>query len=456
MIYRVMLVLGLLLVGSFAAGAQDAEIRTVYVGPVLVDCVGVAPQQCLQVKDSADGAYELFYSGIEGFDFQPGYVYELRVAVTPVENPPADAPNETWSLVEVVSMTRALEGTLWQLVTFPDADGETVNALTGATTLELDGSGRFGGNAGCNSYGGSYTLDGTALELGDAVSTLMACLDEALMMQETQFLGNLANVASYAIVDDQLQLLDSNGTALMTFDAVEHTPLAGTNWVMTWYNDGSGGLVSALEGVEVTALFDAAEGRLSGSAGCNSYSATYTAGSGSISIGPAISTRMACPQPEGVMAQEAAYLGALAGAAAYQIAGDVLELRGADGAVVARYQAQTSIVGTTWWWQSYSSADGVAEAVPNPENYALTFNADGTISLRADCNQGTAAYTLNGSEIRITPGVMTLVACPPESLSDAFLAHLAAVTTAEHMGASLLLSPGANGEVLYFVAASGG
>jgi hypothetical protein len=111
----------------------------------------------------------------------------------------------------------------------------------------------------------------------------------------------------------------------------------------------------------------------------------------------------------------------LEGAASYTIRGDVLELMNVDGSVLASYQAQVDIVGTTWWWQSYSTADGESTAVPNPENY-----------------------------------VMTLVACPPESLSDAFLAHLAVVTTVDRMGESLLLSPGANGETLYFVAASGG
>ena len=75
--------------------------------------------------------------------------------------------------------------------------------------------------------------------------------------------------------------------------------------------------------------------------------------------------------------------------------------------------------------------------------------------LRAYVATGTqpASYTLNDSEISIELGVMTLAACAPDSLSDAFLAHLGTITTVERMGESLLLSPGANGEVLYFVAA---
>ena len=85
--------------------APDAEIVTLYVGPEKVDCVGVAPQECLLVRDSPDDEYEFFYSQINGFDYEPGYEYELLVQKTPVENPPADASSIEWTLIEVVSKT---------------------------------------------------------------------------------------------------------------------------------------------------------------------------------------------------------------------------------------------------------------------------------------------------------------------------------------------------------------
>ena len=67
----------------------DVEIVTLYVGPEKVDCVGVAPQQCLQVRYSPDDEYELL------------------VEKTPVENPPADASSIEWTLVDVVSQNLA-------------------------------------------------------------------------------------------------------------------------------------------------------------------------------------------------------------------------------------------------------------------------------------------------------------------------------------------------------------
>ena len=47
------------------------------------------------------GVY-LFYSQIEGFEYEEGYTYELLVQVDPVENPPADASSLNYTLMEIV------------------------------------------------------------------------------------------------------------------------------------------------------------------------------------------------------------------------------------------------------------------------------------------------------------------------------------------------------------------
>ena len=68
--------------------------KTLFVGPTLVDCEGVAPQKCMLVMDNPDAGYQLFYGNIEGFDFEEGFEYELIVRVEEVENPPADASSK--------------------------------------------------------------------------------------------------------------------------------------------------------------------------------------------------------------------------------------------------------------------------------------------------------------------------------------------------------------------------
>ena len=77
---------------------------------------------------------------------------------------------------------------------------------------------------------------------------------------------------------------------------------------------------------------------MSGSAGCNNYTATYKVNGDNISIGPAAATRMFCPEPDGVMEQEVQYLAALETASTYLIEVDKMEMRTAEGALAATFR----------------------------------------------------------------------------------------------------------------------
>ena len=99
-------------------------------------------------------------------------------------------------------------------------------------------------------------------------------------------------------------------------------------------------LASPLPGTEITATF-ADDGTLTGSAGCNSYTTTYTTERGKIEIAPPAATEKACAAPDGVMEQEAAYLAALPTAVSYRVDGGSLALLSADGTYVASYSRPT-------------------------------------------------------------------------------------------------------------------
>jgi hypothetical protein len=90
-----------------AAAAAQSVPQTLFVGPALVPCQGEAPQQCLQVREKESLPYRNLYSGIVGFDYEPSYVYELRVEATAVPHPPADASAVRYRLLEVVSKRKA-------------------------------------------------------------------------------------------------------------------------------------------------------------------------------------------------------------------------------------------------------------------------------------------------------------------------------------------------------------
>jgi hypothetical protein len=70
-------------------------------------------------------------------------------------------------------------------------------------------------------------------------------------------------VASYDLTADELRLLDSAGDVVLTLDAQRSAALTNTDWTLTAYNNGRGGLVTPLLDTAITATFDEA-GQLSG------------------------------------------------------------------------------------------------------------------------------------------------------------------------------------------------
>jgi hypothetical protein len=86
---------------------KGGQTEVLLVNSALVDCVGVGPMKCMQVRRSAQQPWELFYTGIEGFTFEPGYQYRLKVRVTPVENVPADASSLRYTLIEQLEKNKA-------------------------------------------------------------------------------------------------------------------------------------------------------------------------------------------------------------------------------------------------------------------------------------------------------------------------------------------------------------
>ncbi len=215
---------------------EEEASKTIFVGSELVDCVGVAPQECLQVRESEDTEWSLFYGQIIGFDYEPGYEYELRVTETEKDNPAADASSLEMTLVEVVSQTAVpttptpdsrpegsgeLHGTSWVLTTFGPNDSQT-DVLAGTElTLNFDGA-QINGLAGCNSYFADVTFaeEGT-LSVGLVGSTLMACLDEDVMQQESDFLAMLAEATNYTRSGNRLTLHTGDGS-LQFVAAAEH------------------------------------------------------------------------------------------------------------------------------------------------------------------------------------------------------------------------------------------
>jgi uncharacterized lipoprotein YbaY len=222
--------------------------------------------------------------------------------------------------------------------------------------------------------------------------TLVACPPGSL---GDQFMKNLNAAAIYFFEGDNLliDLMADSGT--MRFSP-QTTELVGTNWTATGVNNGQAAVVSLVAETEITASFGV-DGKLTGSAGCNTYTADYQTEGNTITIGPAAATRKACPQPEGVMMQEAQYLAALETAATYQLRGDKLELRTAAGTLAVSFAGSGQTV------SSSASQASVSGTITYLQRIALPPNAVAEVKL-VDVSRQDAEAIVLGEQMIPNPG----------------------------------------------------
>jgi heat shock protein HslJ len=181
------------------------------------------------------------------------------------------------------------------------------------------------GSGGCNRYSAGYESDGDKLTIGKVAATRLACQPPADGVERAYFAA-LERVTRQRVDGGELVLLE-DATPLLRFTAA--SPLG--SWKVTSLQSGNA-LESPIAGTHLTADFKQ-DGTLSGNAGCNGYTTTYTLGGDAMTIKPAASTRKACAEPDGVMQQESAYLAALDTVASYDLAGEQLTLMRSDGTI---------------------------------------------------------------------------------------------------------------------------
>jgi len=91
-----------LLFRSVPMASAEAVQKFVYVASERRPCTGVAPMQCLQIREQESDPWQLYYGEIIGFTHEPGIEYRLRILEDEVPNPPADASTKRWFLDMVV------------------------------------------------------------------------------------------------------------------------------------------------------------------------------------------------------------------------------------------------------------------------------------------------------------------------------------------------------------------
>jgi heat shock protein HslJ len=108
----------------------------------------------------------------------------------------------------------SLQGTQWALATL----GGESPLPDKAPSAEFSED-QISGSTGCNTYFGTYEASGDELSVGAVAVTEMWCMEpEGVMDQEQAFLAALASVSSYRLAGERLELQNSTGETVLTFE----------------------------------------------------------------------------------------------------------------------------------------------------------------------------------------------------------------------------------------------
>lgn len=181
--------------------------------------------------------------------------------------------------------------------------------------------------------------------------------------------------------------------------------------------------------------------RMTASAGCNTFGATYRIDGGRLVIDGGAMTEMGCDN--GRNQQDQWLFTFLGSKPAATLAGTDLTLD--NGRTIMRLVDRTiaepdlNIVGPTWTVTSTIDGDAVA-SVPAGVTATLKFGDDGSVEVNAGCNRGRGSWTAQGAGITFHEVALTKMACegPAGAMETAVLAVINAGSVQATIRANVL------------------
>ncbi len=194
---------------------------TIYIAPKQADCTGASDQKCYLIRRNAGENWILHNEEIKGFDYEPGFSYKIKTKKESIKNPLAGTSSFRFILVEVLEKNDVtddmdiedLANKEWKLELLKQ-DRVEVGIETQVPTLKFEADGKVAGFGGCNSFFGSFTLDGRTIKIGDVGTTRKLC--EEGMELENAYLKVLG-IEVRALFSDSKLILTGDGGNQMIF-----------------------------------------------------------------------------------------------------------------------------------------------------------------------------------------------------------------------------------------------
>ena len=223
-IFKTFSILTLIIMMS-SCGSTKQTTSTYWVNSVKVDCdAGAGKAKCLQVTTADDyenAEWSNFYSTINGFTFEPGYLQKIEVTETQLDakDVPADASSIQYDLVKVLEKKSDPKLAIHDIWVATHINGEDI-PKTNAPTLEVNTTEmRVMGSNGCNNYNGQIkTLTAKTIAFGPIASTRKMCMD---MTVPDSYDKALNQSSTYKKDGLTLSFYNSNGDEILRFKKVD-------------------------------------------------------------------------------------------------------------------------------------------------------------------------------------------------------------------------------------------
>ena len=195
--------------------------KVIWVNSHTQPCMGMGPMRCLQIQENDQinpDSWRNLFDGIDGFTFEPGYFYRLKIKETKLnpEEVPADASSIKRTLIEVLNKSKdpisPLNGK-WMLLTLHSLSKE---ATSFKAYIEIKDN-KLSGTDGCNRIHSSFKENSFPnFSLKAIAQTKMLCPPNTMKIARA-FTQALEMANDYSIQNDRLIIKNVEGMELAVF-----------------------------------------------------------------------------------------------------------------------------------------------------------------------------------------------------------------------------------------------